>query len=104
MVNYPVELLNPIPCEGEIILFKQGTKLSGKVVVLDMLIPTISPEFVDAKGIIVEKGGILSHSAIFARELNISCIRLKDATKILRNRQKIILDLKKSIIYVEEVK
>ena len=38
---------------------------------------------VNAKGIIVEEAGTLSHVAIYARELGIPCIRLKDATKLI---------------------
>lgn len=53
-----------------------------------------------ASAIITDIGGITSHPAIIARELDIPCIvGTEKATKILKNGMKIKVDGKKGIIY-----
>jgi rifampicin phosphotransferase len=48
--------------------------------------------FTRAKGVIVERGGVLSHCAILARELGLPSINLPRATEVLKNGDKIWLD------------
>lgn len=48
--------------------------------------------FTRSRGIIVERGGVLSHCAILARELGLPSINLPRATKILKSGDQIWLD------------
>lgn len=48
--------------------------------------------FTRSRGIIVERGGVLSHCAILARELGLPSINLPRATQILKNGDRIWLD------------
>jgi pyruvate,water dikinase len=46
-----------------------------------------------AGALVMEVGGMLSHGAILARELGIPTVgQVKDATRILRNGQRILVD------------
>ena len=48
----------------------------------------------DAKAIITERGGILSHAAIFSREFGIPCVvSVKDITKLVKTGQMLKIDL-----------
>ena len=55
------------------------------------VVKTASPKYVElldkVKMIIVNNGGALCHLATVAKEQNITMIRMKDATKILKERQ-----------------
>ena len=53
------------------------------IVVAPFITPLHSIYVKDARGIIVEQGGTLSHIAIYSRELGIPCVRLEDATTLL---------------------
>jgi len=59
-----------------------GIDLRDKVIIIKRLDQELLSNLFDIKGIIVEDGGFLSHTSIFLREANISCKRIKDATKI----------------------
>jgi phosphohistidine swiveling domain-containing protein len=48
--------------------------------------------FTRSRGVIVERGGVLSHCAILARELGLPSINLPRATQILKNGDRIWLD------------
>jgi pyruvate,water dikinase len=48
---------------------------------------------VAAGGLVAEKGSLLSHTAIIGRELGIpTVVGVKDATRLLRNGQRVVLD------------
>ena len=56
-----------------------------------------------SKGVISERGSLLSHTAIISRELNIpSVVGVHDATKIIKNGDQITLDGEKGTITIEE--
>lgn len=58
-----------------------------------------------SKGVISERGSLLSHTAIISRELNIpSVVGVRDATKIIKNGDRITLDGEKGTIDIEEKK
>ncbi len=48
--------------------------------------------FTRCKGVIVERGGVLSHCAILARELGLPSLNLPRATQVLKNGDRIWLD------------
>ena len=82
--------------KGQIIHYRKKRKpasYSGKIVI----VPDINPEEISigikkAKAIITEKGGITSHGAIVARELNIPCVVLPDALKIIKEEESVQID------------
>jgi len=84
---------------GEVELYK-NKPANKKIVVTDCVTPFDSPNLLGVSAIIVEKGGILNHVAIFSREFGITCIRLDNATKLLKDGQKIKLDLDKNQLFL----
>ena len=63
------------------------------IIVAETTDPGWTPLFTKAKGIIVEKGGILSHSAIVAREMGIPAISgIRNSVSLFKDGQKIRLD------------
>ena len=63
------------------------------IIVAESTDPGWTPLFAKSKGIIVEKGGILSHSAIVARELGIPAISgIRNCTKMFKDGERICLD------------
>ncbi len=54
--------------------------------------PGWTPLFVNARGVIVERGGMLSHGAIVARDFGIPCVALANATKLIPDRSEIRVD------------
>jgi len=80
MVNiFKGEILSPGTAEG----VATGLEGEGDIFVAEKVTPLDSLKVVNAKGIIVEEGGTLSHIAIYARELGIPCVRLPGATKLI---------------------
>lgn len=59
------------------------------IIVCKVFVPKLYIYLSNCKGIIIEKGGILCHAAIVARESNIPCVRIENATKIFKTGQKI---------------
>ncbi|MDD4890800.1 MAG: PEP/pyruvate-binding domain-containing protein [Phycisphaerae bacterium] len=54
--------------------------------------PGWTPLFVNARGVIVERGGMLSHGAIVARDFGIPAVVLKNATRIIPDGAEIRID------------
>jgi len=79
MGTFRGEVLSPGTAEGV------ATNLDGEgdIFVAEKVTPLDSLKVVNAKGVIVEEGGTLSHIAIYARELGIPCVRLPGATKLI---------------------
>ncbi len=66
---------------------------ANDILVCSMTTPDYIPLMIKAKGIITDKGGILCHAAIVARELKKPCIvGTGNATKLLKNGDLITLD------------
>ncbi len=65
-----------------------------------LVVPATSPSYVPlmrkARALVTDHGGMMSHAAIVARELGLPCIvGTKQATKVLKNGDKVVLDLVK---------
>lgn len=74
----------------------------GDILVTSITNPLFTPAIIKASGIITDLGGVLSHSAIVARELGIpAVVGTREATKILEDNILITVDGKKGIIYAE---
>ncbi len=71
----------------------------GNILVSYTTNPDLLPLMIRARAIITEQGGLLSHAAIVAREFGIPCLPgIPNITKILRNGQKITIDLMTGMI------
>jgi rifampicin phosphotransferase len=71
----------------------RGTELCGEVLVANRTDPGWVPLFPSAKAVVVERGSVLSHSAIVAREFGIPCVvGVRDALSRLREGQLIEVD------------
>lgn len=89
------------PCSsGEIVgtvnLIKDSKPNLGKnynIIVTETADPGWAPVLGMCKGIIIERGGVLSHISILARELGIPCIiNIPNITKILNEKDKIYMN------------
>jgi len=70
------------------------------ILVLPDADPVWTVLFPKAKGLVIEKGGVLSHSAIVAREYGIpAIINVPNITKTTKNNQKVRLDAKNGQIH-----
>jgi pyruvate,water dikinase len=81
---------------GNVTLIKDSKPDLGKsydIVVTESADPGWAPVLGLCKGIIIEKGGVLSHISILARELGVPCIiNASDITKIVNNKDKIYMN------------
>jgi phosphoenolpyruvate synthase/pyruvate phosphate dikinase len=71
----------------------------GDILVTHMTSQRYIPAIKKAKAIITEEGGLTCHAAIISREFKIPCIiGTKNATKILKDNDKIELDADKGVV------
>ncbi len=74
----------------------------GDVLVSKMTDPTMVIMMSKASAIITDTGGLTCHAAIVSREMGIPCIvATKEATKILKNGDKVLVDGDKGAIYLK---
>jgi pyruvate,water dikinase len=70
-----------------------GLRLNGEILVARETDPGWTVLFPAISGLVVEKGSMLSHSAIVAREMGIpAVVGVKDATRCIRDGQRVRLD------------
>jgi len=62
--------------------------------------PGWTPLFVHARGVIVERGGMLSHGAIVARDFGIPCVVLPNATRIIPDKTEIKIDGSRGVVEI----
>jgi len=105
------ELKGMVACQPKDIQFFSGIALTlkdfdpvanfkDKILVTCQTDPGWTIIFPFLKGLVVERGGMLSHAAIVARELNIPCIvGIENATDLIANGANIKLDLLKGEVY-----
>jgi rifampicin phosphotransferase len=80
--------------------FNPSVNFEGKILVTKQTDPGWTIVFPLLKGLIVERGGMLSHAAIVARELNIPCIvGVDNATTFIEDGSHIQMDLDKGEIH-----
>src|SRR3989338_8961907 len=73
---------------------KKDIFIPGSIMITSMTRPDFVHLMRQPKAIITDEGGLTCHAAIVARELGIPCIiGTRNASKALRNGQKIVLDL-----------
>lgn len=54
--------------------------------------PSWTPLFVHAVAVVLERGGALSHGAVVAREMGVPAVVLPNATRLLKNGERISID------------
>ena len=64
----------------------------GYVLVCPSTDPSWTPLFGNAAGLVLERGGMLSHGAVVARELGLPAVVLPDATRLFRDGEEIHVD------------
>ena len=88
--NYPAVV------SGEVIVMDRpdfSRDVRDKIIVCRQTDPSWVPLLGLIKGLIVERGGILSHAAIVCREFKVpSIIGVENATRLLRSGQRVTLD------------
>lgn len=74
-------------------------EISDYILVVGKTKPLLAPAISKAKAIITEEGGLTSHVANIARELEIPClIAAKDITKVVKTGEMIEVDTEKGTI------
>jgi len=105
-----LDILKGIPCSqgivtGEAIVIKDPLKagdVKNKILVAEMTDPAWVFLMISAKGLIVEKGSLLSHTAIIGRELGIpTVVNVKGATSKIKTGQTIKLDAYTGEVYLD---
>src|SRR5208283_4149952 len=64
----------------------------GYVLVCPSTDPSWTPLFGNAAGLVLERGGMLSHGAVVAREMGLPAVVLPDATRIFCDGEEIHVD------------
>lgn len=81
-----------------------GSLPENTILIVDELTPSMTAEMdkENIKGIITEKGGKTSHSAIISRSLKIpSVLSVKDALKLLEDGKEVIIDGENGEVYTD---
>ena len=87
-------ILNPSECKN---------MKRGNVLVTEMTNPKFLLAIEKAKAIVTDIGGLLCHAAIISREMKIPCVvNTKNATKVLKDGQMIIVNGTEGNVYVQE--
>ncbi len=74
---------------------------AGEILVATTTTPDLLPAMKKAAALVGDEGGIISHTAIVARELKIPCvIGTKIATKVLKNGDMVEVDAEKGIVKI----
>ena len=66
---------------------------AGDVLVTRQTDPGWAPVFCLVRGLVIERGGMLSHGAIIAREFGLPCVvGIKDATRLIQHGDRLTVD------------
>jgi len=79
-----------------------GDLSSGYVLVCPTTDPSWTPLFVHAAGLVVERGGMLSHGAIVARDFGIPAVVLPGATKTIPEGATVRIDGNKGRVEIQK--
>ncbi|MFN8369901.1 MAG: PEP-utilizing enzyme [Bacteriovoracaceae bacterium] len=78
---------------------KDEINLNGEILVTARTDPGWVPIFPTIKGLLIEKGSILSHSAVVAREMGIpTIVGLTNVTKKIQDNQVVVMDGSKGLV------
>jgi len=103
------ETASPGRVTGLVRILKSAKEINkikhGDVLVTSMTTPDFVPAMKKAVAIITDKGGQTSHAAIVSRELGVPCIvGAKNATKVLKNGDLIVVDGSSGKVYKANIK
>jgi rifampicin phosphotransferase len=83
-------------------LSEAGKLSKGDILVCEMTLPPWTPLFSIAAGVVTESGGILSHSAIVAREYRIPCVvGTAVCTRVIKDGMMLTVDGSKGMVRIE---
>jgi rifampicin phosphotransferase len=98
--------ISPGVVQGRVKVFRHATDkqlLPSEILVARATDPGWTPLFLNARGIILEIGGVLQHGAVVAREYGIPCVSgLDDATSKLKDGQLVEVDGSNGIVRILE--
>lgn len=97
-------VVSPGQVTGTVKVVKNSTDVNkiepGDIMVVSQSSPAFAIGVMNASGLICEKGGIMTHICIVAKELGIPCItQVKNATQLLQENSFITLNTAEGIIY-----
>jgi phosphohistidine swiveling domain-containing protein len=101
--------VSPGRVQGYARIINDPTKVEGKLNVNDILIVPFTdvgwtPLLPGVGGIVAETGGLLSHTAIVAREYKLpAVVSVNKATRIIKDRQPLTVDGDTGIVYLEHI-
>ncbi len=88
------------PMNDKLLAAKLYKVKKDEILVTEMTRPLFVICMREISAIVTDRGGILCHAAMVAREFGLPCVvNTKEATRKLKNGQKIMLDANKGIIY-----
>jgi len=76
----------------------------GSILVCTSTDPSWTPLFAKASGLILERGGSLSHGAVVAREMGLPAVVIDGATTIFKDAEKVTINANTGHIFRGEVK
>ena len=80
-----------------------STRLNGEILVTQRTDPGWIPLYPSISGLLVERGSLLSHSAIVAREMGIpTVVGIPNLTKIVKNGARVRMDGKRGTVQILE--
>ena len=96
--------VSPGKATGKIVICKKVSDLAkvqdGNIIVVPASSPAWTQGMLRGAGFISERGGIICHVAIVAREIGVPCIvGVEKATEILKDGMKVEIDGKEGVIY-----
>lgn len=90
-------------CSGPVKIVKSPEEIAefphGAILVCPSTDPSWTPLFVKAAGLILERGGSLSHGAVVAREMGLPAVVIDGATEIFNDDELISVDADSGWIY-----
>lgn len=72
---------------------------SGAILVCPSTDPSWTPLFAQAAGLVLERGGALSHGAVVAREMGLPAVVLPDATRLFEEGEPLGVDANAGCVY-----
>jgi pyruvate,water dikinase len=76
---------------------------AGEILVAPFTDPGWTPLFINAKGLVMEVGGLMTHGSVVAREYGIpAVVCVPDATRLIRTGQRIRVNGDQGFVEIEE--
>lgn len=90
--------------EGQAIIIldasDQSKMVEGGILVAPFTTPLLTPAIIKSSAIITDKGGIMCHAAVIAREFNIPCVTgTEEATIKIKDNMEVIVNGTKGYVY-----